>query len=364
MGGGSDMPQPPNPWDLFATDISTIKAQNYMNNVNVVSPFGSSTFHQILNKNPNSPRFGKVERTSVVGPDGRRIFIPKMQQTISLSPEEQAKYDLQNQLQMKFGNIALNQADQIDDLLSTPFDPGDLGQAPVYDRDKYQEALFHRLQPMIDQDRQKRDAQLAGSGVGLGSDAYEEAIRLSENAVTDARYQAILQAGEYAGQEYGQAANARERAIQEALLKREVPLREMQALMGNVELNMPQFAPWRGSSLPSYSDIAFRSYEDQLKAYQIEQQQQQAAMSGAFGLGQSLIGGLFSLSDRRAKFDIVKLADDPRGFGIYSFRYIFNPVQRQIGVMAQEVASIVPEAVTRLASGLLAVNYGALYDGR
>jgi len=31
----------------------------------------------------------------------------------------------------------------------------------------------------------------------------------------------------------------------------------------------------------------------------------------------------------------VKLADDPRGFGIYSFRYIFNPVQRQIGVMAQ-----------------------------
>ena len=358
MGGGSDVPQPPNPGDLFNTDVRTSVANAWMNNTNVYSPFGSSRFQRVRSAD------GSLAQQRVRLPDGRVVVVPRFQQTITLSPEEQAKYDLQTKLQTKMGNVALNQLDQIDGLLSTPFDPGDLGQAPVYDRDKYQQALFHRLQPMIDSDRQKRDAKLSASGVGLGSDAYEEAVRLSENAVTDARYQAILQAGEYAGQEYGQAANARERAIQEALLKRQVPLREMQALMGNVELNMPQFAPWQGSSLPSYADMAFRSYEDQLKAYQIEQQQQQAAMSGAFGLGQSLIGGLFSLSDRRAKFDIVKLAEDPRGFGIYSFRYIFAPVQRQIGVMAQEVATIVPEAVTRLASGLLAVTYGALYDGR
>lgn len=355
MGGGSDVPQPPEPQDLFNTDVRTSVANAWMNNTNVYSPFGTSQFQRVRTRD------GRLAQQRVRLPDGSTVVVPRFQQRITLSPEEQAKYELQNQLQMKMGGVALNQLDNIDDLLSTPFDPGDLGPPPTYDRQRYEDALFHRLSPMIERDRQARDAKLAGQGIGLGSQAYEEAINLSEQAVNDARIQTILQGGEYAGQEYGQASQARERLIQEALMKREVPLREMQALMGQVELNLPQFSPWQGTSLPRYSDIAFRAYEDQLKAYQIEQQQQQAAMSGAFGLGQSLIGGLFSLSDRRAKFDIVKLANDPRGFGVYSFRYFFAPVQRHIGVMAQEVIDIVPEAVAMTPLGLYAVDYGALY---
>ena len=358
MGGGGDVPQPPAPQALFNTDVRTSVANAWMNNTNVYSPFGTSEFQRVRTKD------GRLAQQRVRLPDGSTVVVPRFQQVITLSPEEQAKYELQNQLQMKMGGVALNQLDNIDDLLSTPFDPDGLGPTPVYDRSKYEQALFSRIEPMIQRDRQARDAKLAAGGIGLGSKAYEDAINLSEQAITDARYQNILQAGEYAGQEYGQAANARERAIQEALLKREVPLREMQALMGQVELNLPQFSPWQGTSLPRYSDIAFRSYEDQLKAYQIEQQQQQAAMSGAFGLGQSLIGGLFSLSDRRAKFDIVKLTNDPRGFGIYSFKYLFAPVQRHIGVMAQEVMTVIPEAVAMTPLGLYAVDYGALYNGR
>jgi hypothetical protein len=73
----------------------------------------------------------------------------------------------------------------------------------------------------------------------------------------------------------------------------------------------------------------------------------------------TLAGSLFS--DRRLKTDIEPIGDDPRGWGVYTFRYLWDePGTRHVGVMADEVAPIMPEAVAVHPSGYLMVDYGAL----
>ena len=68
---------------------------------------------------------------------------------------------------------------------------------------------------------------------------------------------------------------------------------------------------------------------------------------------------LMALSDRRLKTDVEKVGERPDGLGVYAFRYLWSPV-RYIGVMAQEVLGVKPEAVVHLPGGYMAVNYGAL----
>lgn len=69
------------------------------------------------------------------------------------------------------------------------------------------------------------------------------------------------------------------------------------------------------------------------------------------------IAALFS--DRRLKRDIVKLRERADGLGLYLYRYLWSPVLH-IGVMAQEVLKVRPEAVVRHRSGFLMVDYGRL----
>ena len=64
-------------------------------------------------------------------------------------------------------------------------------------------------------------------------------------------------------------------------------------------------------------------------------------------------------SDIRLKRNIVLLDRLPNGIGLYRYRYIWSD-QVYVGVMAQEVAAIVPDAVVHGADGFLRVNYARL----
>lgn len=66
------------------------------------------------------------------------------------------------------------------------------------------------------------------------------------------------------------------------------------------------------------------------------------------------------LSDRRAKEGIVRIGDHPLGFGLYLFSYASEPGRRHFGVMADEVAAVMPEAIVPRADGLLTVRYDLL----
>jgi hypothetical protein len=97
----------------------------------------------------------------------------------------------------------------------------------------------------------------------------------------------------------------------------------------------------------------------------------------AFGSVRNLTGGSLDVgtdtgfpagmnlrSDRRAKENIVQVGTHAAGFGLYLFDYTaeFRDAGegRQFGVMADEVAAVLPEAVTIDATGYAMVNYDML----
>jgi len=77
--------------------------------------------------------------------------------------------------------------------------------------------------------------------------------------------------------------------------------------------------------------------------------------------------GLMKLggSDARLKENIRRVGTHPLGLGLYIFDYRTQHRDvyghgRQFGVMADEVAAVLPAAVSRDAAGYLVVDYGAL----
>jgi hypothetical protein len=77
---------------------------------------------------------------------------------------------------------------------------------------------------------------------------------------------------------------------------------------------------------------------------------------GSLASGLGAMGLMFS--DRRLKTEIKRVGELDDGLGVFSYRYKAGG-PKQIGVMAQEVAKVKPEAVHNI-GGLLAVDYGQL----
>ena len=77
---------------------------------------------------------------------------------------------------------------------------------------------------------------------------------------------------------------------------------------------------------------------------------------GLFDLGLSSAG---AISDIRLKRDIALVGRLENGLGLYRYRYLWGE-QAFVGVMAQEVAEIVPKAVVCGNDGYLRVNYAQL----
>lgn len=63
-------------------------------------------------------------------------------------------------------------------------------------RDEVQQALFDRMQPLMDRDLNQLEARLASQGLRLGSEAYGSAMDDRSRSVNDARLGAILNAGQ------------------------------------------------------------------------------------------------------------------------------------------------------------------------
>jgi hypothetical protein len=79
----------------------------------------------------------------------------------------------------------------------------------------------------------------------------------------------------------------------------------------------------------------------------------------------SAIGGIASklklgiFSDRELKRDIEKIGERPDGLGVYKYRYIGQD-QERVGVMADEVAALRPDALGPVKHGFATVDYEAL----
>jgi hypothetical protein len=83
-----------------------------------------------------------------------------------------------------------------------------------------------------------------------------------------------------------------------------------------------------------------------------------AVLVSTSGKAQPCVSGC-PISDIRLKRDITPVGETASGLGLYRYRYLWSDTAH-VGVMAQEVAAVVPEAVRHGADGYLRVDYSRL----
>lgn len=260
------------------SNVNTAMANTALNNANEVGPLGSVNY----------------AITGYQDINGQKV--PQYTKTTKLDAAQQQLLDQQNQLGAQMNGIAGRQLTNLDTTLSRPVDFSQAPAAPTADRGHYEQALFDRLNPQLERDRAAQEAQWANQGIMPGSEAYREAVALSDRGRNDARMQAVLGAGDYAGQELSQGQSARNSYIQEQLAARNQPINEISTLMNGGQVTMPQFQQYQGGNVAGtdVAGITQSAYQNQMAQYQAKQARQNAMMGGISGLlgqGASLMFG-------------------------------------------------------------------------
>ncbi len=366
MGGGGSAPQPQSPQitaqQQTQSNVDTAVANATLSNTNQITPQGTLTYAQ------------------TGGQQVGNNFVPQYTATQTLSPEQQAIYDKTTGLQSSGLDAAKGVFQQLNNTVQKPLDFSGIPGLPTDQtalRNKAYDALTARSTTDLGRSRDAQQVQLANQGIAPGSEAYRRAMEGQDRAVVDASNQATINAGTIAGQDLSQAQTIRNQGINEAQTLRNQPFQEYSQLLGlGGNIQSPTYAtPTQATVAPTdVAGIQANYQQQQMQAYQQQQQANNALMGGLFGLGGSVLGGaarnpsLFGLagtaalgSDIRMKENIRHIGHTNDGQRLYSFNYI-GDTQHQIGLMAQEVEKIRPDAVIEF-EGLKYVDYAkALAD--
>lgn len=268
---------------------------------------------------------------------------PRFRSDINFTPEGQKLFDLYNQQNQSLGEISNTYLDQIRGVAEGP-----QLQADDASRQRIEQALMDRLQPYQDRDREASRTQLANQGITMGSEAWRNAQDDMGRKENDARLAAVAQGGD-----------EQARQFQMALAARQQPLNEFNALRSSAQLQNPTFsAQGTGGAQPGNIQGAIQNnYNGQLQAWQQGQQNNSNLFGSLANLGGSL-GAAYIRSDRRLKENIVPMGKR-KGLRVYAYNYKGHP-DRYIGVMAQDIKQIKPEAITFHPNGYMMVDYGIL----
>lgn len=319
MGKGAS---PPDPYKTAAAQTGAnkeaIETSAKVSAIDQYSPWGNTTFTR-------DPKTGVPTK-----------------QTISLGAGEQQFYDSSNQVRNALAGKAKD---------FTSFLPSDQFQPrPEGSGDKVAQALYDRrinlMKPQLKEADDSLRLNLSERGIPIGSEIYNNENNRLDRAREDT-YAAAAQDAILAG------GSEEDRQLNRDLTLRAQPFNEVSAfLQGAPSVPTPQFqnTPAYQMQAPDIAGLINNNYNQ-------KQQQQGALSSGLFGLGSAAIG---LMSDRRAKTDIKRIGTLDNGLPVYGFRYIEGAGPYQIGVMAQEVEDVLPEAVIKTPNGLRMVNYEML----
>ncbi|KQT52270.1 MULTISPECIES: tail fiber domain-containing protein [unclassified Aureimonas] len=343
----------------------------------------------------------RVNAVDQYGPSGSTTYqrgadgVP-ISQTVSLTPTGQATYDQQEKIAAGLTDKAATLADRI------PTGPMDLSKLPTRqtslstsglpaiqgvgdfgaDAQRTQDATFQKAQALLKPgqqlDRSRLEQQLSDRGIPLDSAAGQAELTRMEASQSEANnraaYDAVAAGGAEQSRLFGLSSAARGQlfgegltganftndqrtsALQEALTLRNQDFNEASALLqGAPVMGTPGFmnTPTYNMQPTDVAGITQQGFQNRLQASQANN-----PMAGLFGLGSAAIT---KWSDRRLKRDLVPLGTGWRGLPLYLFKYVWGGAH-EIGVMAQDVARVMPAAVIRSASGLLAVDYGKLRE--
>ena len=329
------VPAVPNPYDVAnaqqGLNTQMLEEVQAASNVNQNTPTGSLSYTQ-----------------TGTGPNG----VPEYTATQTLSPAEQQLLTTMQGTQQtagtQAGNILSNANYGANPTAAIGNSTSGETQALLGQETSY-------LNPQFTQQTTQLQNQLASQGIYPGSPAYMQQmqnLQLNQN-------QAVT----------GFLAQAEPAAYAQAVQSYELPAQTAESLMGVAApsglglTNTPQ-----ASGQPANLVGAVSSADSaNMQAYQAQLQQQNAMMSGLFGLGaasinggsggfgNSLLGGLLG-SDRGIKQNIEIVGTLFDGTPVYRFQYIEGPPAWHIGVMAQDVEVFEPGAVHDI-GGIKYVDY-------
>jgi hypothetical protein len=307
--------------------------------------------------------------------------------------------------------------------LQSSIDLSGVAKMPVNAGTTGQEAIMSRLEPSLARNRVSTETQLVNQGLRPGTEAYDNAIRLLGQQENDQRTQAVLQgigldtsanaqgyeqalntgqfgnqtqlAGFNAGLQNQQAGNqaiaqnfgqgltsaqaqnaqvaqqfnqaqqaaqfgntAQQQALAQAITQRQLPLNEINALMSGSQIQNPTFSPYSGSNIappPIANATAQQGAFDQ-NTYNQQTGTYNQNLAGLYSLAGAGAYGA-AKSDRRLKSNINRIGTHKLGIGIYEYDI---EGRHEIGVMAQEVEQVMPEAVIHHPDGYMMVQYGRI----
>jgi hypothetical protein len=384
--------------------VATAQAQTQMNKESAVAQANLNRIDQY------TPQGNLTYERTGTNADGT----PKYKQTQTLSPDEQAKYDQNNQVAMALNGLAINNVDRVTDTQGKAFSydgmtpmrtsagenlPGlifgigakDLSADGKRIADSVYGQATSRLDPQFQQSESDMRARLAAQGISENSDAYRREVdnfsRGKNDAYADANYRSIqagadeqsrlfgleAQQGAFGNQARAQGFNedtanatltnsGRQQQIAEATYLRNLPLNEIAALLGTGSpVENPSFQPVSqvGVAAPDYQGGVANNYNQAMNRYNQQQANRSAGLGSIFGALGS-IGGAVAMSDLRVKRNIQRIGQLANGLATYTYNYVGSRA-RQFGVMAQEALTVVPSAVGRLPNGLMYVNYAEVY---
>lgn len=327
-------------------NIDVAKIQGHINNPNVVNPYGTQT-------------------TTWEGNN------PTLTQTFS--PSQQALYDQSTGTQLKLGQLAGQGADALKGLVGTGVD---FSGAPVtgsYDatRKSVIDAMMGRANEDYAKQTDAANSNLIAAGIRPGTKAYADNQQMIERSRNDARAQAEVAGGNAASQAYGVDEARRRQAITEILAQRQTPLNEITALLSGSQVSNPFSVPGYAQNTQVQPAPLYGAAQDtgawNTGIYNSQAAQAGNLQSGLFGLGGAALKGAGAAygSDRRIKHQIRRIGTHPLGIGLYRFRYRPRYAyqwghQEYIGVMANEVLTVRPAAVSTHPDGYLLVDYARL----
>jgi len=313
-----NQPAPPNPYQVAGAQeqVNQQSAINQaaINNVNQVTPYGTETYN--------------ITGTNAQG-------IPQYTATTQLNPQSQGLLNTYMNTQQGIGTAANRLISNLGPSLSSApnLDPSALTGQMMRWFQQYE-------QPIWNQQQSNLNSGLANQGITPGSEAYNNAQNLQARNVGNASNQFFTM--------------AEPQAFSQALATYQAPIQTLGTLLGESQPGSvtQNLAPTQTESIgaPNISGDIYQSYAGNLSNYQ-------NTMAGLFGLGSAALGGIARQSDRRIKENITKVGKLDNGLPIYIFNFKMDPDGiPQIGLMAQDVEQIYPDAVHTI-NGIKHVDY-------
>jgi hypothetical protein len=248
--------------ETAAGNLEAARATAAANRTNQVTPYGNLTY----TANPGTDAYGNTLYTA----------------TQTLSPEQQAIYQQESQLNEGLMSTANKGLDYANEMLSQP--GVDMSKLPSYGinpGETYSDAIMRRLQPQIAQQSEMSDAQLANQGIAQGTEAYNNAKRQLSQQQND-----MLTSAQIQGMNTGLSAN--QQAFQQQAYNQMQPINVINALRTGSQVQNPSFANTPNQAQTAGADILGATqagYNAQLANVNAQNAASGGFMNGLVGLG-------------------------------------------------------------------------------